>query len=187
MTILETLIALRDNIKVWCVNNFSAIRSDMTAGDEKAVKELVVTNSASNTENNSSTGVYVNAIGNGSVKSSFFISGSGATGVSCDEQGNIIIRSSNTDTTYTAGNGLTLTGNSFSVNTGYSSSGRNYGVQTDDKGNLYVIVPWTDSNTDTTYTLSISGKTITLQPSSGTPSSIELPVYQGTYSLQGGE
>lgn len=183
MTILETLITLRDNIKVWCVNNFSAIRSDMIAGDKKAVEELVVTNSASNTENASSTGVYVNAIGNGLAKSSFFISGSGATGISCDAKGNIIISSSNTNTTYTAGGGLTLTGNSFSVNTGYLSSGRNYGVQTDSKGNLYVNVPWTDTNTNTTYTLSISGKTITLNPSSGISSSIELPVYQGTYSL----
>lgn len=59
--------------------------------------------------------VYLNSVENGSVTSSHKISGSGATTVTTDASGNIVITSTdtNSNTTYSAGTGLTLSGTTF--------------------------------------------------------------------------
>ena len=59
--------------------------------------------------------VYLNSVENGVVTSAHKISGSGATTVTTDANGNIIISSTdtNTNTTYTAGTGLSLSGTTF--------------------------------------------------------------------------
>lgn len=59
--------------------------------------------------------VYLNSVENGAVTSTHKISGSGATTVTTDASGNIIISSTdtNTNTTYSAGTGLSLSGTTF--------------------------------------------------------------------------
>jgi hypothetical protein len=109
--------------------------------------------------------VYQNHIENGTPTSSHKISGSGATSVTADASGNIVI--SSTNTTYsTAGantTGLvkgfhrtsgTATGtkttnatNAPAVNSRTTTASRYYGVETDATGAMFVNVPWTDNNT----------------------------------------
>ena len=57
--------------------------------------------------------VYLNLIENGGVRSSHKITGSGATSVTTDAYGNVIIFSADNDTKYTGSNGITLTGTNF--------------------------------------------------------------------------
>lgn len=73
-------------------------------------------NATSNTTSALTNGnVYLNSVENGAVTSAHKISGSGATTVTTDTSGNIIISSTdtNTNTTYTAGTGLSLSGTTF--------------------------------------------------------------------------
>lgn len=60
--------------------------------------------------------VYLNSVENGAVTSTHKISGSGATTVTTDASGNIVISSTdtNTNTTYSAGTGISLSGTTFS-------------------------------------------------------------------------
>lgn len=54
--------------------------------------------------------VYLNHVENGVVKSSHLIKGTGATTVTKDTSGNIVINSTDSNTTYSAGSGLSLSG-----------------------------------------------------------------------------
>lgn len=75
------------------------------------------TSATSNTTSALTNGnVYLNSVENGAVTSSHKISGSGATTVTTDASGNIIISSTdtNTNTTYSAGTGISLSGTTFS-------------------------------------------------------------------------
>lgn len=62
--------------------------------------------------------VYLNHVENGVVKSSHLIKGTGATTVTKDSSGNIVINSTDNNTTYSAGSGLSLSGTTF----GHASS-----------------------------------------------------------------
>lgn len=70
------------------------------------------------------------------------------------------------------------------VKIGYKESGRNYSVKLDDNNQAYVTVPWTDTtskDTNTTYTLTKSGSTITLEGSDGSSTAVNDD--NTTYSL----
>ena len=79
--------------------------------------------------------VYLNSVENNAITSSHKISGSGATTVTTDTSGNLIISSTNTDTTYYAGVGITLNGTTFN-NSGVRSisTGSNNGTISVDTG-----------------------------------------------------
>lgn len=67
---------------------------------------------------------------------------------------------------------------------GYKESGKNYSVKLDDNNQAYVTVPWTDTtskDTNTTYTLTKSGSTITLEGSDGSSTAVNDD--NTTYSL----
>ena len=67
---------------------------------------------------------------------------------------------------------------------GYKESGNNYSVKLDDNNQAYVTVPWTDTtskDTNTTYTLTKSGSTITLEGSDGSSTAVNDD--NTTYSL----
>lgn len=142
-------------------------------------------NDNTDTDTHYTTGLYIGANGaksnaatiNGNTylklyddstsRASFRISGSGATTVTSDENGNITISSTDTNdnTTYSAGDGITKSSsNAFSANlrsttkdtlastNAASTANRVYAVEMDKDGYLAVVVPWTDTNTDTKYT-----------------------------------
>lgn len=70
------------------------------------------------------------------------------------------------------------------VKIGYKESGKNYSVKLDDNNQAYVTVPWTDTtskDTNTTYTLTKSGSTITLEGSDGSSTAVNDD--NTTYSL----
>ncbi len=89
------------------------------------------TNTATSTTTTALTNgnVYLNHVENGAVVSSHKISGSGATVVTTDASGNILITSTDTDTntTYSPGTGLSLSGTTFnhasSITAGTASGG----------------------------------------------------------------
>ena len=61
------------------------------------------------------------------------------------------------------------------VKIGYEENGKNYPVELDDENQMYVNVPWTDTvtkDTNTTYTLTKSGSTITLEGSDGSSTAV---------------
>lgn len=60
------------------------------------------------------------------------------------------------------------------VKVGFAESGKNYPVELNSNGQMFVNVPWSDTNTDTntTYSLSKSGSTITLTGSDGSTTSV---------------
>lgn len=67
---------------------------------------------------------------------------------------------------------------------GYKESGKNYSVKLDDNNQAYVTVPWTDTtskDTNTTYTLTKNGSTITLEGSDGSSTAVNDD--NTTYSL----
>ena len=67
---------------------------------------------------------------------------------------------------------------------GYKESGKNYSVKLDNNNQAYVTVPWTDTtskDTNTTYTLTKSGSTITLEGSDGSSTAVNDD--NTTYSL----
>lgn len=71
------------------------------------------------------------------------------------------------------------------VKIGYKESGKNYSVKLDDNNQAYVTVPWTDTtskDTNTTYSLSKSGSTITLKGSDGSTTSVTDADTNTTYS-----
>lgn len=70
------------------------------------------------------------------------------------------------------------------VKIGYKESGKNYSVKLDDNNQAYVTVPWTDTtskDTNTTYTLTKNGSTITLEGSDGSSTAVNDD--NTTYSL----
>ena len=70
------------------------------------------------------------------------------------------------------------------VKIGYKESGKNYSVKLDNNNQAYVTVPWTDTtskDTNTTYTLTKSGSTITLEGSDGSSTAVNDD--NTTYSL----
>lgn len=88
-----------------------------------ASKNVVgATNATSNTTTALSNGaVYLNSVENGAVTSSHKISGSGATTVTTDASGNIIISSTDNNTTYNAAGsslGLVKTGGDVTISSG---------------------------------------------------------------------
>ena len=79
-------------------------------------KNIVGTSNTATANATSSTGsTYLNLLENGAVRSTHKITGSGATTVSSDASGNIVISSTdtNTNTTYSAGTGMALSGTTF--------------------------------------------------------------------------
>lgn len=100
-------------------------------------KNVIGTSTAtSNTTSSLGNGnVYLNSVENNAVTSAHKISGSGATTVTTDTSGNLIISSTNTDTTYYAGVGITLNGTTFN-NSGVRSisTGTNNGTISVDTG-----------------------------------------------------
>lgn len=100
----------------------------------------IVNNSATATTNTTASlangNVYLNHIENGAVKNSHKISGSGATTVTTDSSGNLVIASTNT--TYSAAGtslGLVKSGNGFTLTSGVISI--NEEVTQDDIDNLF--------------------------------------------------
>ena len=91
----------------------------------------------------------------GGTTYAYEISGSGATTVSSDAEGNITI---NTPALAVATSN-TLGG----IKIGYAASGKNYPVQLNSNNQAFVNVPWTDNNTNTAHShtagagLSVSG------------------------------
>ena len=88
-----------------------------------ASKNVVgATNATSNTATALSNGaVYLNSVENGAVTSSHKISGSGATTVTTDTSGNIIISSTDNNTTYNAAGsalGLVMSGGDVTISSG---------------------------------------------------------------------
>lgn len=70
------------------------------------------------------------------------------------------------------------------VKIGYKESGKNYSVKLDNNNQAYVTVPWTDTtskDTNTTYTLTKNGSTITLEGSDGSSTAVHDD--NTTYSL----
>lgn len=70
------------------------------------------------------------------------------------------------------------------VKIGYKESGKNYSVKLDNNNQAYVTVPWTDTtskDTNTTYTLTKNGSTITLEGSDGSSTAVNDD--NTTYSL----
>ena len=119
---------------------------------------------ATGTQTNAATtngNTYLKLVENSTIRSSHLITGSGATTVASDANGNITISSTDTNTTYSAGTGLTLTGTTFAANLIDSTlrsvtaesitttASRTYAVMPDADGDLVVNVPWVDTNTDT--------------------------------------
>lgn len=105
-----------------------------TNTDTHYASGTVVGSSASTTSNTTSAltngNVYLNHVENGAVKNSHKISGSGATTVTSDASGNIVVSSTNTDTKVT--NTLATTTKAYV--TGTTSGSTNTGTQVFDTG-----------------------------------------------------
>ena len=88
------------------VNQTGATTIELTDNDTHYASGTVVTNDATKTGNYGAAltngNVYLNHVENGAVKNSHKITGSGATTVTSDASGNIIITSTDKDTTYTS-------------------------------------------------------------------------------------
>lgn len=126
-----------------------------------ASKNIVAGSSTatSNTTSALSNGsVYLISVENGAVTSSHKITGSGATTVTTDASGNIVISSTdtnvNTNTTYTltkSGSTITLTGSDGST-TSVTDSNTTYSTGTTSTSGLTKLYTGTGSNTDGTMT-----------------------------------
>lgn len=79
--------------------------------------------------------VYLNSVENNAITSAHKISGSGATTVTTDTSGNIVINSTNTDTVYYAGTGISLSGTTiYNAGVRSVSTGTNNGTISVDTG-----------------------------------------------------
>ena len=137
------------------VSNVTAVaKSDITAlgipssdTNTHYTSKNVVNNSTSATSDTASAltngNVYLVSVENGVATSAHKISGSGATTVTTDASGNIVISSTDTNTTYSKATSSKL----GLVKIGYTESGKNYPVELNDSGQMYVNVPWADNNT----------------------------------------
>ncbi len=105
--------------------------------------------------------VYLNSVENNAVTSSHKITGSGATSVTTDTSGNIVISSTDTNTTYSAlknPNSLTVQGNgttSFSYDGSAAKTlnikaGSNVTVTPDTSGNITIASSYTNTDTKNT-------------------------------------
>lgn len=128
----------------------------MPANPHKEGKNVVGLSTATSNTTTALTNnnVFLNHVEGGVVKSTHNIKGTGATTVTTDASGNIIINSTNTNTTYTAGTGLTLSGTTFKAKLNSETSlgtigttSKLYAVGVDADGKLAVNVPWSDGNT----------------------------------------
>ena len=130
------------------------------------------TNATSNTTSALANGaVYLNSVENDAVTSSHKISGSGATTVTTDANGNIVISSTDNNTTYNQATSSAL----GLVKIGYTESGKNYPVELNSSGQMYVNVPWTDNNTVYTHP-SYTART-------GKPTTNQTPAFGGTATV----
>ena len=156
-----------------------------TNTDTHYASGTVVNNSATSTTNTTSAltngNVYMNHIENGAVKNSHKISGSGATTVTTDASGNIVIKSTDTNTTYSA---ATTSANGLMSSTDKSKlDGIASGAQVNQNAFSNVTVGSTtiaaDSTTDT-LTL-VAGSNVTLTPDA-TNDKITIAAKDTTYS-----
>ena len=131
-----------------------------TADTHYASKNVVGSSNDTITDTNTELtngNVYLNSVENGAVTSAHNISGSGATTVTTDNHGNIIIDSPGTVTNVTTGIGLvggsitssgTIKANLLSETPLYdniSDANKIYPVAVDLAGHMAVSVPWTDT------------------------------------------
>ena len=107
--------------------------------------------------------------------------------VQADSNGNLYVTQKDDNTTYSAGTGLALSGTTFNhsnsvtavtsasfVKVKYDAQGHITGTTAVAKADITALgIPGSDTNT--TYTLSINGHTLTLTPSSGTAQTVTLP------------
>ena len=159
---------------------------------------------ASNTKANAAaTNPYIKLYDNDTKRAEFKITGSGATTVTSDANGNITIKSTdnNTSHNHSAGVGLTGSGSAGTSGSTYTykvnlvnetkasnaasytagASSKFYAVQLDKNNKLGVQVPWTDTG----YTsLSVTGTGSVVTNVSG--SGRALTVTKGTHVLTGG-
>ena len=128
--------------------------------------------------------VYINSVENGAVTSAHKISGSGATKVTTDTSGNIVISSTDNNTTYSAAGsslGLVKSGGDVNISDGV--------ITVNDDSHSHTI-----ENVDNLKTtldgsikgLSVSGKTITYTKNNGTTGTITTQDTNTTYSAMTG-
>ena len=147
-----------------------------------------VVGSATATSNTTSAltngNVYINSVENGAVTSAHKISGSGATKVTTDTSGNIVISSTDNNTTYSAAGsslGLVKSGGGVNISDGV--------ITVNDDSHSHTI-----ENIDNLKTtldgsikgLSVSGKTITYTKNNGTTGTITTQDTNTTYSAMTG-
>ena len=104
------IVAGNNNVTVAAENGKISISSQDTHYQSKNVVTSSAT-SKSDTKSVSNGNVYLNLVENDTVRSSHKIKGSGATTVTVNSSGEIVINSTNN--TYSAGTGLTLNGTTF--------------------------------------------------------------------------
>ena len=115
--------------------------------------------------------VHLNSIENGTITSSHKISGSGSTTVTTDSNGNIVITSTDTNTTYSQATSSTL--GLVKVGSNITNLNGEISITKDNVTSALGYTPGTgSSDSDTTYTLTKSGSTITLTGSDGSKTSV---------------
>ena len=150
------------------VNQTGATTIELTDNDTHYASGTVVTNDATKTGNYGAAltndNVYLNHVENGAVKNSHKITGSGATTVTSDASGNIIITSTDNNTTYGV---ATASANGLMSSTDKSKlDGIAAGAQVNQKAFSQFTVGTTDIKADTTTDALtfVAGENVTLTP-----------------------
>ena len=167
------------------VNQTGATTIELTDNDTHYASGTVVTNDATKTGNYGDAltngNVYLNHVENGAVKNSHKITGSGATTVTSDASGNIIITSTDNNTTYGV---ATASANGLMSSTDKSKlDGIAAGAQVNQKAFSQFKVGTTEikADTETDILTLVAGDNVTLTPDA-TNDKIKIAAKDTTYT-----
>ena len=167
------------------VNQTGATTIELTDNDTHYASGTVVTNDATKTGNYGAAltngNVYLNHVENGAVKNSHKITGSGATTVTSDASGNIIITSTDNNTTYSV---ATASANGLMSSTDKSKlDGIAAGAQVNQKAFSQFKVGTTEikADTETDILTLVAGDNVTLTPDA-TNDKIKIAAKDTTYT-----
>ena len=167
------------------VNQTGATTIELTDNDTHYASGTVVTNDATKTGNYGAAltngNVYLNHVENGAVKNSHKITGSGATTVTSDASGNIIITSTDNNTTYGV---ATASANGLMSSTDKSKlDGIAAGAQVNQKAFSQFKVGTTEikADTETDILTLVAGDNVTLTPDA-TNDKIKIAAKDTTYT-----
>ncbi len=167
------------------VNQTGATTIELTDNDTHYASGTVVTNDATKTGNYGAAltngNVYLNHVENGAVKNSHKITGSGATTVTSDASGNIIITSTDNNTTYGV---ATASDNGLMSSTDKSKlDGIAAGAQVNQKAFSQFKVGTTEikADTETDILTLVAGDNVTLTPDA-TNDKIKIAAKDTTYT-----